>query len=261
MPTLTSRDGMALQYSLEGSGPPVLLHLGAGCDADLWRAAGHLKPLSQEFTCILFDHRGHGQSDHPRGPEANHVDRYAADVFELLDALGLPSVGFWGYSNGISVGMRVGELAPARLRALVGSGTIGRRTPAELASMVSQSIAEYRQHGWEKMIAGFEEEEGEVPSWMKERIRSTDIEPVIGWSESRLTWGWSAWEALSRVQTPTLFVVGELEDPHDTMAEAVALMRDGRRVRVPGKGHINAFLDAEFVLPHVRQFLSLNGRS
>ncbi len=79
MPVFTGHDGVRLHYQIEGEGPALVLHLGAGCDADLWRAAGYAGPLAQDFSCVLFDHRGHGQSDHPRGTATNHIDRYADD--------------------------------------------------------------------------------------------------------------------------------------------------------------------------------------
>ncbi len=62
--------------------------------------------------------------------------------------------------------------------------------------------------------------------------------------------------SLSRIQAPTLILTGELEDPDDTMAEAAVAMKDARRVRIPGKGHINGFLDSAFVLPHALEFLA-----
>jgi pimeloyl-ACP methyl ester carboxylesterase len=80
MTFLAAPDGTRLHYEIEGEGPPLVLHLGAGGDSELWRAAGYLEPLAKSHRCILFDHRGHGRSDRPRGAEANHVNRYVADV-------------------------------------------------------------------------------------------------------------------------------------------------------------------------------------
>lgn len=67
MAFLTAPDGTRLHYAVEGDGPSLVLHLGAGCDSELWRAAGYLEPLAKTYRCILFDHRGHGRSDRPRG--------------------------------------------------------------------------------------------------------------------------------------------------------------------------------------------------
>jgi pimeloyl-ACP methyl ester carboxylesterase len=58
MATFTAPDGVRLRYEVEGEGPALLLHLGAGCDAGLWRAAGYARRLCGSFRYILFDHRG-----------------------------------------------------------------------------------------------------------------------------------------------------------------------------------------------------------
>ena len=96
MPFVTSADGVRLKYEVEGTGPPLVLQLGAGGDSGLWRAAGYLDLLSKSYRCILFDHRGHGESDRPRGIEAHHIDRYVGDVVALLDHLKIGTSAFLG---------------------------------------------------------------------------------------------------------------------------------------------------------------------
>lgn len=257
MPTFHATDGTRLYYEIEGTGAPLVLHLGAGCDLELWRAAGYVEPLAQLRACILFDHRGHGRSDHPPGATANHVDRYAADLVELLDHLELPRAAYWAYSNGIAVGLRAAEAHPERFERLVLSGTIGTAAPSQeqLAAAIASSLNEYRTNGWDPLISRFEAEEGAVPDWMKDRIRATPLEGVLGWTEARADWGWSSWDALPNVPCPGLFLVGELEDPDDGMLRAARRMPSATRVRIPGKGHITGFLDSSFVLPHVLAFL------
>jgi pimeloyl-ACP methyl ester carboxylesterase len=256
MSSLVAPDGVKLVYELVGDGPPLILHLGAGCDSHLWSAAGYLGPLSRDYRCILFDHRGHGESDHPRGAEANHLDRFVADVIALLDHLGLARAAFWGYSNGVTVGLKVADDHPHRIRALVGSGGVGRLPPGFLTERRPIRMAEFREQGWEKLIDRFEQQEpAGVPPWMANRIRETDMQPFIDWLDAMPDWGWDEWEALPRVSTPTLFVVGELEDPEDETGEGAALMSNASRFRVPGEGHIGAFIRSEPVLPEVLTFL------
>jgi len=91
---------------------------------------------------------------------------------------------------------------------------------------------------------------------MKERIRATDTQQFIDWWEAMPDWNWRAWESLPHVVAPTLFVVGELEDPDDTTGKAAALMPNGTRLRVSGQGHINAFIRSSVVLPEVIAFLA-----
>ena len=257
MATLTAPDGIRLSYEIDGEGPGLLLHLGAGCDASLWRAAGYLDPLARKYRCVLFDHRGHGASDHPVDAASNHIDRYADDVAALADSLALPSLAFFGWSNGVVVGLKAAQDHPGIFDALVLFGPIARRaTPEAVAESAGRAAEGLRSKGWwlllEQMLPA---EPDPVPQWMIDRILATDIEPFIGWAQARPSWNWSAWDALPEISVPTLIVVGELEDPEDVMGEAASLMPNATRVRIPNREHINAFLDSAAVLPHVTAFL------
>ncbi len=255
MPFLTASDDVRLAYRVEGAGPALVLHTGAGCDATLWEAAGLAGALAESYTCVLFDHRGHGLSDIPRGPEAYHLDRLTSDVVELLDHLGIDTAAFWGYSLGISPGVRLAQLHPDRVWALVGSGVVG--PPEETQAWIDGTVPELREHGWEKLIEGFERQERTpIPAWMTDRIRATDVGQFADTLASIPSWnGWEEWDVLPTLSTPTLFLTGELEDPDDDVAKVVDRMQAGERRRLMGLGHINAFLATDQVLPAVTEFL------
>jgi pimeloyl-ACP methyl ester carboxylesterase len=255
VPFLTSPDGFRLKYDVEGKGPPIVLHMGGAGDADLWRAAGIVAPLSERYRCILFDRRGHGESDKPRGPDANSIHRYADDVVAVLDHLGIESCGFWGYSAGGVAGLRVADGHGSRLRCLVFSGAIGQTPADQLPAIAERQLSEL-EGGWDELLARFDREEpGGIPSWALERFRATDLEQFVDYVQSRPEWNWDPWEALPRIEVPTLFVTGELEDPEDETGRAVARMRSATRHRVPGKWHVNAFLESESIMPIVMAFL------
>jgi pimeloyl-ACP methyl ester carboxylesterase len=258
VPFFVSTDGTRLHYELEGSGPLLLLHLGAGCDADVWRAAGYVEPLANRYQCVLFDHRGHGRSDHPTGVEANHLDRYAQDVAALVEHLGHPRASYFGWSNGFQVGLKAADQHPRMFDSLVLFGGIPPfRTREEIAAITPQRVAALRERGWwlvlDDMVAA---EKTPVPQWFLDQVLATDIEPYIAWSQARPDWGWSPWDAFPRVKARTLLLAGELEDPDDLLGEAARLMPDAARIRIPDREHINAFLYSEFVVPRVVDFLS-----
>ena len=90
-------NGMTIDYSTAGDGPPVLLICGTGQPADLWfaqvtdlAAAGH--------TVITFDNRGCGRSEAPPAPYS--VTGMAADTAALIEHLGLGPCDVIGYSLG-----------------------------------------------------------------------------------------------------------------------------------------------------------------
>jgi pimeloyl-ACP methyl ester carboxylesterase len=254
----TSPDGVRLHYELEGSGPPLVLHLGAGADASLWRAAGYVEPLARSYTCVLFDHRGHGESDHPTSVEANHIDRYAADLTALVDHLGRPKVSFFGWSNGVTVGLKAADDHPGMFDSLVLFGAFGRRaTPEQIEVFLAERLPMMREKGWWYLLDAMQAaEKTPVPQWFLDRVVATDTAPWLAYTEARRLWTWSAWDAMPRIDVPTLFLAGELEDPDDVLAEAAAAMPHASRVRIPDREHINAYLASELVLPHVMEFLA-----
>jgi pimeloyl-ACP methyl ester carboxylesterase len=218
VPSFTAPDGVRLHYEVEGSGPPLALHLGAGADADLWRAAGYMKPLSSAYTCILFDHRGHGKSDHPSSVAANHIDRYADDVAALVRHLGHSSVSFFGWSSAISVGLKAADRYPLLFNSLVLLGTMARRaTPEQIAESTKQRLIAMREKGsmflLDDMVAA---ETFPVPQWFLDRVLATDTGPWFAYTESRPLWNWSPWDAVAKVKAPTLILASELEDPDES---------------------------------------------
>ena len=101
-------NGITIDYSTAGDGPPVLLICGTGQPADLWfaqvtdlAAAGH--------TVITFDNRGCGRSEAPPAPYS--VAGMAADTAALIEHLGLGPCDVIGYSLG---GYIAQELAVTR---------------------------------------------------------------------------------------------------------------------------------------------------
>jgi len=256
MPKLTTSDEVRLSYRTVGSGPAIVLHLGAGCDASLWERIGVVDALSPTMTCVLFDHRGHGESDKPRGWEKNTNDRYALDVVELLDELGLERAAFWGYSAGIDVGIRLAQQHPARVSAQVGTGSVGPITVEEYTSWARGRRPQVAAGGWQLLIDGFDRQETvPPPEWMNDAIRATDLQQYLDSLEAIEHTPWTYWDLLPQVMAPTLWVVGEFEDPDDETAQGVSVMPDARQFRVPGVGHIRSFIDADLVLPTVTEFL------
>jgi len=257
MPFMVSPDGVRLHYEVEGEGPPLILHVGAGADANLWREAGYVEPLSQSFSCVLFDHRGHGRSDHPSTVEANHIDRYVDDLAALIAHLGSSRVVFFGWSNVFAIGMKAEQEHPDKFDAIVLFGGVGRAaSPEQIATATAERLVVMREKGWWFLLDAMQEAEKlPVPRWFLDRVAATDVGPWFAYTEARPLWNWRVWDAAAQVRSPALLLAGELEDPDDVLSELAAAMPDAHRVRVPDREHINAFLDSEFVVPKVLEFL------
>jgi alpha-beta hydrolase superfamily lysophospholipase len=79
--------GVAIQYTVEGSGEPVVLIHGLYANANLnWRAPGIIRMLATNHQVIAMDVRGHAGSGKPETADAYGVEM-AEDIIRLLDHL------------------------------------------------------------------------------------------------------------------------------------------------------------------------------
>lgn len=138
--TLTMSDGGRLLVVEQGSGPAIVLLHGITLSAAIWHY--QLPELAAAgYRVVAFDLRGHGAST--VGSEGLTLDRLAADLAEVLEALDLQSAVLVGHSMGGMVALRylggdavvaagqdrIGALALVATSAspVVGSGVPGAR--------------------------------------------------------------------------------------------------------------------------------------
>lgn len=103
-----------LHYEKRGAGGPaiVLIH-GGFCNLRDWRH--QLRDLADNHTVVALDLRGHGRSSGEAGD--CHIERHAADVNALIEALGLAPALLVGHSL---AGRIVAEAARRRAEQVAG---------------------------------------------------------------------------------------------------------------------------------------------
>lgn len=89
-------NGIAMNYELEGSGPPLTLIHALGLDLRMWR--WQVPTFSAGRQVLRYDVRGHGRSDTSPGPYS--LELFAEDLHGLLQALGIPRTDLLGLSMG-----------------------------------------------------------------------------------------------------------------------------------------------------------------
>lgn len=98
MPTITTRDGTQIYYRDWGprDAQPIVFHHGWPLSGDDWDAQ-LMFFLNQGYRVIAHDRRGHGRSEQVEGQD---MDRYAADVADLVTQLDLRNAVHIGHSTG-----------------------------------------------------------------------------------------------------------------------------------------------------------------
>ena len=93
---IEANDGVRLNYEDTGRGKPVVLIHGGGLSKGWWRK--QIPVLGQRFRVIAADTRGNGRSG--KTPWGHRTARYAMDVREIIESLGLQEVTLVGWSIG-----------------------------------------------------------------------------------------------------------------------------------------------------------------
>ncbi len=96
----TASRGFAIDYTVDGDGPPLMLVAGTLCAARHWRDYGYVAALARDWRVISVDPLGHGASDTPHDADSYEAAGVTADIVAVLDAEGVDRATVWGYSRG-----------------------------------------------------------------------------------------------------------------------------------------------------------------
>ncbi len=115
-PEVTTRDGRRLHAERHGHGSPtVVFEAGMGFSRSSW---GAVIPLVAELTSVVaYDRSGLGRS--PRDPAPRDLARLAADLVDVLGALGTGPFVLVGHSWGGPIVRSAAAMAPDRVAGLV----------------------------------------------------------------------------------------------------------------------------------------------
>src|SRR4051812_35215965 len=108
-------NGIQLYYETHGSGDAMLFVSGTGVTRHTWLPF-QVPFFSKHYTCIVYDHRGLGDSEKPAGPSSTRL--FASDAAGLLDALGFERAIIMGHSMGGRVCQWIALDYPQKVRAM-----------------------------------------------------------------------------------------------------------------------------------------------
>jgi pimeloyl-ACP methyl ester carboxylesterase len=246
-------DGVALEVTDTGSGPALLLvHGFGGAKEDF---ADFVDALAVRHRVVTFDQRGHGESDDPTDLAAYSLDRSAADVGGVADALGIEKFRLLGHSMGGMAARRFVLAHPARVEALVLMDT----SPGPVTGIDPELIelgAQVALNEGKDVLKPMLDEVGVLvtPAYLRlldERPDYREYE-VYKWSAlSAVMWAAMVRQMvhqpdqlalLGDVRCPTLVIVGEQDETFvEPSRQMAAVIPGAELVIVPDAGHSPQF--------------------
>jgi pimeloyl-ACP methyl ester carboxylesterase len=242
------RDGVEIYYGVHGSGPPLLLTHGYSSTSAMWQ--GQIEALSKRHKLVLWDMRGHGQSDYPDDPAAYSEALTVADMAALLDEVGASSAIIGGLSLGGYMSLAFYRAHPERVRALliIDTGPGFKKDDAREAwnKRAHDTGDRFEREGL-AVLKSFSRERSEV----SHRDASGLARAARGMLTQRDA---GVIELLPNIKVPSLIVVGANDAPFLAASDYMAAkIPAAQKVVIPAAGHAvnidqpQAFIDA--VLP------------
>jgi pimeloyl-ACP methyl ester carboxylesterase len=246
----TASDGVRIAYRDTGSGTPIVLLHGLMAHAGFFEGQAS---LAEDFRIIAIDLRGHGRSldVSEDGPEPG-VERMAADVAELADALDLESAIGVGWSLGATVLWHVlaGPAAARFAGAVVVDMTARVQNDDQWDLGLSPEVCEARSVAIRDDFESFALTAGQAifaQPVAPERRRLADWASLEFARNDAAAMG-AVWASLVRqdvrallegIQHPTLIVHGGKSGLYgdDTAGHLVAALPNARAVRFENSGH------------------------
>ena len=276
MPYATTDDGVKLYYEEAGAGRPlVFVHEYAG-DYRSWEP--QMRLFSRWYRCIAFNARGYPPSDVPDDPEKYSQARARDDIRSLLDHLAIDRAHVCGLSMGGFAALHFGIAYGARALSLAIGGCGYGAEPDKRAQFRAETGAAAEQIENQGM-----REVAKRYSLGPTRVQFQNKDPR-GWQEfakqlaehstqgSALTMRgvqgrrpslWELADDMKRIETPTLILTGDEDDP---CLESALLMKraiaTSALVVLPSAGHtINLEEPDEFNRAHFRFLAAVDGGS
>ena len=252
-------DGVRLHVVERGDpgGPPVVLVHGWPDSWFSWsRVLAHLDP---RLRAVAYSQRGFGESDHPAGGYT--LDRFADDLLDLCDALGLGRAHLVGHSFGSFVARRMAEQHPDRVDRLVLIGSADRMGDV-LVEEVRAAIADLPEQvpdGFAREFAASTVYREVAPDFFDALVAESRKAPGSVYRDS--------WEGLVRVDdrdrlrdvtAPTLLLWGDADALFDRGQQdrLLAALPDARLRVYEDTGHCPNWERPEDVAADLNAFLS-----
>jgi pimeloyl-ACP methyl ester carboxylesterase len=247
-------DGIALAVEVHGRGPSVVFSCGYCTTRENFRP--QVAPLVEAgFRVVLWDYRGHGESDAPDDPNAYSMDRVLDDLACVLDRAAdgegsglLPVLAGFSFGGLASLHFALRRSDRVRGLALLDTGP-GFKKPDAQARWLEQTERTARileERGFEGFLAsrGADTAVGrrrEDPASRRaaEAIARQTVHGVAWFGRRVSGLAPGCIDDLPRIELPTLVVVGEEDEAFRRAAEVMASrLPRARQVVIPGAGHV-----------------------
>jgi pimeloyl-ACP methyl ester carboxylesterase len=247
-------DGARIAFTEAGSGEVTLLFVhGWRADHTVWHDL--IAALSPLMRTLAVDLRGSGGSHAAGGPY--NLDRYAADLRELVDALALGRVVLVGHSMGATIALRFAVDDAAATRGLVliapvpaGGAGFSAKGAAYLRATVEDPAA---TKSWLSRTLAAQSDAATLDRLCRAAAataRDVALECFDSWAFADFA------EQTTKISAPVLVIAPALDAPEVAERKVAALLPNARYIVLPDSAHYAVVERPEATAQLIRAFVA-----
>jgi pimeloyl-ACP methyl ester carboxylesterase len=225
------RDGVKIHYEVHGTGPTILLSHGYSSTCRMWD--GQVAALKDRYQVIVWDMRGHGESDYPKDPALYSEGLTIGDMRALLDVVGADKAIVAGLSLGGYMSLAFHASHPHRVRALMlfdtGPGFKKDEARAKWNETAHKRAADFDARGLAALNSSDE----------VKLVRHRDASGLAGSARGMLAQKTDrVIQSLVKIAVPTLVLVGANDTNFLAATDYMAAkIKGATKVVIPDAGH------------------------
>jgi len=198
-------------YTISGSGPAIIFVHGIGARKSTWDKV--IVHLENNFTCIRYDLRGHGDS--PKGNFPYSLDVLVEDLEALRLTLNLQKIHIIGHSLGGMIGPKYAKSFPDNVLSISLLSTAAFRTKEDQSKVIA-IVDSMKQKGIEPILSTltnrwftdqFIKESYDAVEFRLQQVLDTNPEVFLEVFRIYAETEMSSW--LNQIKQPCLVLTGE----------------------------------------------------
>jgi 3-oxoadipate enol-lactonase len=253
-------NGIETNYEIHGAkgAPWLTFSHSLACSLRMWD--GQVAAFKDRFCILVYDTRGHGESEAPKGPYS--LDMLAEDLRQLLDHLDIKKTSFVGLSMGGMIGQVVALTDPGVFDRVVLADTGHAQTP-ETRKQWEERIKTAETKGIEPLVQptlerwfteDFRKKQKQTVDGIAALIRRTPVPGYVGCCHAISNLNTTA--RLKEIKRPVLAIAGEQDAAAPGTRYIGENVPGAKLVMIPQAAHIANIEQAEAFNRALREFLS-----
>ena len=253
-------NGIETNYEIHGKegAPWLTFSHSLACSLRMWD--GQVAEFKDRFRILLYDTRGHGGSEAPKGPYT--LDMLAEDLKQLFESLSIKKTSYVGLSMGGMIGQTLVLKEPGLFERVVLADTGHAQTPETLKQW-DERIKTAQTRGMQPLVQGtlerwftepFRKSKPDVIKQIADLIQGTPVPGYVGCCQAIAKLNTTA--RLKDIKRPVLAIAGEQDAAAPGTRYIGENVPGAKLVMIPQAAHIANIEQADAFNRALREFLS-----